>query len=128
MLARTFVPLPLHPAVFRALPNTGGENPTFSLLQAEVSFFPLHGNHSIQYERILSTKSFDGRSGHRAQRTVSESSPHSVQQPLKQEEGASTVDAEEDAEDEDEWKDRCDDIADLMVKQRHMLLWSSSWG
>jgi len=96
--------------------------------QAEVSFFPLHGNHSIQYERILSTKSFDGRSGHRAQRTVSESSPHSGQQPLKQEEGASTVDAEEEAEDEDEWKDRCDDIADLMVKQRHMLLWSSSWG
>jgi len=96
--------------------------------QAEVSFFPVHGNHSIQYERILSTKSFDGRSGHRAQRNVSESSPHSGQQPLKQEEGASTVDPEEDDEDEDEWKDRCDDIADLMVKQRHMLLWSSSWG
>jgi len=63
------------------------------------------------YHRCLETKVFDGPSGHKAKRDAEEDSD----------------DADSSASEEEEWEDRCDDIAELMSRERHMLMWSDSW-
>lgn len=74
-----------------------------------------------QYERILYTKAFDGPSGHKARRTIARCDSSSS-------EGSDDDDARgEPEDDEDDWEDTCDDIADLMSQPRGMLMWSSTW-
>mmetsp|Transcript_98230 Transcript_98230/g.174896 ORF Transcript_98230/g.174896 Transcript_98230/m.174896 type:complete len:493 (-) Transcript_98230:109-1587(-) len=83
---------------------------------SQVSFFNLMDDTGNEceirnYQRSLQTKDFDGPSGHKARRAGMESS---------EEESDSD-------DDEEDWEDRCDDIAELMSRQRTMLLWSNSW-
>jgi len=63
------------------------------------------------YDRAVHTKSFDGPSGHKAFR------------PTRSE----TMDRSGQDEDEEEWEDRCDDIADLMCQPRQSMMWSMTW-
>jgi hypothetical protein len=66
------------------------------------------------YERPLFTKDFDGPSGHKAKRESSSKD--------------STLEGSEyEEESDDEWEDQCDDIAELMSQERHLMLWSKSW-
>jgi len=80
---------------------------------SQVSFFDMEltgcAGEASMYKRSLQTKVFDGPSGHKARRAGSESSE------------------EDDSDEEEDWEDRCDDIAELMSRQRTMLLWSESW-
>jgi len=70
---------------------------------------------SRHYCRTLQTKVFDGPSAHKARRE-------------KNSEESDWLSDSEDEDDEGEtFDDRCDEIADLMSQQRHMLLWSGSW-
>jgi len=79
-----------------------------------------------EYQRELFTKDFDGPSGHKAKRSF----PSERRDGIKAEVETQPPDSSDDGsdyEDDDEWEDHCDDIADLMSQQRHMLLWSQSW-
>eukprot|EP00930_Biecheleria_cincta_P096593 TRINITY_DN88415_c0_g1_i1.p1 TRINITY_DN88415_c0_g1~~TRINITY_DN88415_c0_g1_i1.p1 ORF type:complete len:499 (+),score=94.53 TRINITY_DN88415_c0_g1_i1:207-1703(+) len=78
-----------------------------------ICFFAPWPDHCLSldgYHRRLETKVFDGPSGHKAKRATDEDSD----------------DADSSASQEKEWEDRCDDIAELMSRERHML-WSDSW-
>lgn len=88
--------------------------------KSEVSFFAMHVDSSsapssqplqADYRRPLHTKDFDGPSGHKAKR-----SPHSRECRMS-----------EDEEEQEEWEDQCDDIAELMSQQRCCLMWSQAW-
>lgn len=65
------------------------------------------------YTRSLWTKNFDGPSGHKAKRSL-HNDAESCREPV-------------DTEEQEEWEDSCDDIAELMCQPRHCLLWSPSW-
>lgn len=82
--------------------------------ESEVRFFDavLTANGAPrQSERTMRTKSFDGTSAHKAhfKRNLQES------------------DSDSDSDSEEEWDDTCDEIADLMGRQRHSCLWSQAW-
>jgi len=101
-----------------------------------------------RYQRPVQTKLFDGPSAHKARR-------HRCQVPLaggrrgllsklglglvagsrldtacidteNEVQGEGDEDGASEGEEED-WRDQCDEIADLMSQQRYSLLWSASW-
>mmetsp|Transcript_95802 Transcript_95802/g.228126 ORF Transcript_95802/g.228126 Transcript_95802/m.228126 type:complete len:360 (+) Transcript_95802:251-1330(+) len=82
--------------------------------ESEICFFIIDESGITEdlYHRKLQTKDFDGPSGHKARKAsclwCGEDS-----------------DAESGAE--DDWKDQCDEMAELMGQQRQMVLWSGSW-
>lgn len=96
---------------------------------SEVSFFECHEEAAapaqlartlLQYQRSLETKVFDGPSGHKAKRTLSSDKVSSPREYVE-EESLSPED------EEDEWEDHCDDIAELMSQQRSGMLWAAAW-
>lgn len=97
------------------------------------------------YQRPLCTKAFDGPSGHKARRRRHQAPVIEKRQGgllvrlgLRSASALDTarieVDEEEDeseddeaVENEEDWQDQCNEIAELMSQQRHSLLWSASW-
>jgi len=103
--------------------SSGGSSVRFAR-SSEVSFFDAElelAPASLEYQRSLETKAFDGPSGHKAKRTPS--SEKKASSFVDKDEGALSTEDDE----EDEWEDHCDDIAELMSQQRSNLLWSQSW-
>jgi len=103
--------------------SSGGSRVRFAR-SSEVSFFDAElelGPDSLEYRRSLETKVFDGPSGHKAKRTHPSEKKASCPED-RYEVALSTEDDEE-----DEWEDHCDDIAELMSQERSGLLWSPSW-
>jgi hypothetical protein len=104
---------------------------------SEVSFFddqPDASSELIEYRRALDTKIFDGPSGHKAKRICASRSGFSddeastVLWSLGATDVAEHIEGEDaSAEEQEDWEDRCDDIAELMGQPRSCLLWSSSW-
>jgi len=100
---------------------------------AEVCFFvpdDLEGVHKSYHQSIIA-KAFDGPSGHKARKTKNDRSRLS-----NTENGYSAKLDESETDDSDsigkivlteEWQERCDEIAELMVQERHCLLWSPCW-
>ncbi|CAE8728033.1 unnamed protein product [Polarella glacialis] len=86
---------------------------------SQACFFGTEGDDAPEegYKRLLQTKVFDGPSGHKARRTGS----------VSEESDVDASDEEEEEDEEEEFEDRCDEIAELMSRQRTMLLWSESW-
>lgn len=62
------------------------------------------------YCRTVGTKGFDGPSGHKVRRWSDWG-----------------ISDEESQDEEEEWEESCDHIAELMGQERHLLLWSASW-
>lgn len=140
---------PLRPAV-RTLEPSGksGCNLHFSS-SSEVCFFALDEGSAGPgelYERCIQTKVFDGPSGHKARRRKARQleeqrqrrgfgllsrlgfGASSMLDTAKIEVRREEVDEEDDeSEEEDDWHYQCDEIAELMTKQRHTILWSASW-
>mmetsp|Transcript_34122 Transcript_34122/g.77857 ORF Transcript_34122/g.77857 Transcript_34122/m.77857 type:complete len:585 (+) Transcript_34122:77-1831(+) len=80
-----------------------------------------------EYQRELFTKDFDGPSGHKAKRSFPSERKDGIKAAEVETQPPESSDEGSDCEDDEEWEDHCDDIADLMSQQRHMLLWSQSW-
>lgn len=89
-------------------------------VDAEIWFF--QPDDQASYLRTLSTKKFDGPSGHkvrwRSRSIMSRKLPEFYNE-------GDCENALDDAY--DDWEEMCDEIADLMSQQRHTLLWSASW-
>jgi hypothetical protein len=82
----------------------------------------------LEYRRSLYTKAFDGPSGHKAKRTSSALKGWPSDDEANTQQSRCMSYATEDVEEDDEeWEDVCDDIAELMCQPRSCLLWSSSW-
>lgn len=83
--------------------------------ESEVRFFNAEIGSSAprQCERTLQTKSFDGTSAHKAH--------------FRRDRDASDTSDSDSSDSEEEFEDVCDEIADLMGRQRHSCLWSASW-
>lgn len=83
-----------------------------SFTDSEICFFTIDDEGDTEsgeeYTRQLRTKVFDGPSGHKARK-------------------ASCWCEDSDSESEEDWKDQCDEMAELMGQQRQMVLWSGSW-
>jgi hypothetical protein len=77
------------------------------------------------YDRDVQIKFFDGPSGHKARRTV-KAAKTDLQAELSRSFKDGVTDEGSESE-EDDWEDKCDDIACLMSQQRHMLMWSCTW-
>jgi len=86
-----------------------------SFTDSEICFFTIDDDGDTEsgeeYTRQLQTKVFDGPSGHKARKA-----------------SYCWCDEDSDSESEEEdWKDQCDEMAELMGQQRQMVLWSGSW-
>lgn len=86
-----------------------------SFKDSEICFFTIDEDGDTEsgeeYTRQLQTKVFDGPSGHKARKGT-----------------YCWCDEDSDSESEEEdWKDQCDEMAELMGQQRQMVLWSGSW-
>lgn len=91
----------------------------------------------LQYRRTLYTKVFDGPSGHKAKRTPSSEAktPRHTDNEVSARglwsqsaaEGLTDPEDENSFEEDEDWEDHCDDIAELMGQQRSCMLWSASW-
>jgi len=129
--------------------KAGSTNVRFAR-KSEVTFFSLNGDTAnpstlaptlLEYRRPLETKVFDGPSGHKAKRTTSsEAKASSLENEDEVSVGAlwchsasETSSAQDEhspegeEDEEEEWEDHCDDLAELMSQQRSCLLWSTSW-
>eukprot|EP00929_Paragymnodinium_shiwhaense_P020322 TRINITY_DN13588_c0_g2_i1.p1 TRINITY_DN13588_c0_g2~~TRINITY_DN13588_c0_g2_i1.p1 ORF type:complete len:511 (+),score=72.53 TRINITY_DN13588_c0_g2_i1:71-1603(+) len=84
---------------------------------SEVMFFRTNFDDEIkdEYTRPVSTKAFDGPSGHKTTRRV----------PPKGGEVLANV-GDEGEMDLEEWEDECDDVAELMCQKRGCVLWSGT--
>jgi len=91
-------------------------------------FEPAAGQSSVNeiYDRDVQTKFFDGPSGHKARRTNAEAAGKDLHVELSRGFKDGITDEGSESEDDD-WEDKCDDIACLMSQQRHMLMWSCTW-
>lgn len=85
-----------------------------SFTGSEICFFTIDDDGDTEsgeeYTRQLRTKVFDGPSGHKARKA-----------------SYCWCDEDSDSESEEDWKDQCDEMAELMGQQRQMVLWSGSW-
>lgn len=97
-----------------------GRRKTWFSETSEVCFFhtDVSSDHRSTYERELRTKGFDGPSGHKAKRR----GELRLWNPAEGEE-----EDDEDEEEEETFEEACDEIAELMGRQRHLLLWAASW-
>lgn len=117
----TTTPATTTPALSRS--SSRGSKVSFSR-SSEVSFFDAEleiAPDSLEYQRPLETKVFDGPSGHKAKRTLSSEKEASC----SGDRGEVALSIQDD--EDDEWEDHCDDIAELMSQERSGLLWSASW-
>eukprot|EP00419_Tripos_fusus_P046650 CAMPEP_0172827644 /NCGR_PEP_ID=MMETSP1075-20121228/20249_1 /TAXON_ID=2916 /ORGANISM="Ceratium fusus, Strain PA161109" /LENGTH=314 /DNA_ID=CAMNT_0013669485 /DNA_START=1 /DNA_END=945 /DNA_ORIENTATION=- len=116
---------------FRSPPRRPSSNKTLKFATfAEVCFFVpdddgLEGAHR-SYDRSILAKPFDGPSGHKARKTKTDRSSLSNS-------GNSCTAKQGDGDSirkiflAGEWQEQCDEIAELMVQERHCLLWSPCW-
>lgn len=84
---------------------------------SEVCFFCADGEISERPTcRALRMKHFDGPSGHKSKRLLAVPG-----------DGGSALRSDSETDDEFDFEDECDEIAELMCHPRHLLLWSNSW-
>lgn len=93
--------------------------------RSEICFFDLNEAAGTGYQRSLQTKAFDGPSGHKAKRFRPPTEASSRELLSSRTQDSSSED--EDEEEPHEWEEKCDEVAELMSRQRHMLLWSPAW-
>jgi len=100
---------------------------------AEVCFFVPDDLEEVHesYQRLILAKSFDGPSAHKTRKTKVDRSR------LSNTENGYTAKINGTETDDsgsiqkvvhtEEWQEQCDEIAELMVQERHCLLWSPCW-